>query len=551
MDSCARELMTLPPSTRIDGRYEIDRCIGIGSMSVVYAAHRISDGLRCALKILSPADSTDISSATFHTRFRIGARMAQIVDHPNVVKVLDFIDQPDLLAAVMELVEGGDLAARLQSRGAYPVPEAIRVFKQILAGMRAIHDAGITHRDIKPANILLDKSGDARISDFGIARSGDTPRLTAQGGIVGTIQYLSPEQLQGEQASQLSDIYALGIVAYEMVTGVVPGADHSLFKLVDQRVSAEVIPVQIVKPQCPPAFSNIIGKALQRNPADRFQSVAEMLSAMESVGQTAGSTDDAPSISSQIPPVLQSIKKSRAWEIFQGAGFQLVIAISLITFFAAALRLPSSSNGLPSASSSSSPSALSANTALSEAARQDSGARASLKLSEAPTMTEPQSPASEDLAALSAKQTLLYRMADFVRWPKATNSSPGMPLRLCILGKDPFGLSLDRILSKSKTRSGQGFWLQRYVPSTASEQLKGCQILYVGDMTTAQVSSILTPLRALPVLTVSEGTGQGIVDFVTHDGRASFVVNQALAKQSGLELSSILLDVGANAGDGK
>ena len=536
MESSAREFITMPPRTIVDDRYEIEGCIGIGSMSVVYSARRLLDGERCALKVLTPVNTQEISSATFHTRFRIGARMAQLVVHPHVVRILDFIDRPQLLASVMEIVDGGDLAARLRTKGAYSIPEALRVLQQILSGVSAIHEAGIIHRDIKPANILLDKSGDAKISDFGIARSGDTPRLTAQGGIIGTIHYLSPEQLKGEQATQRSDIYALGIVAYEMVTGAVPGCDASVFKLVDQRVTHDAVPAHELNPLCPVALSTLIAKALQRDPAERFYSVTDMLAELEKI--TSGANENVIAAARPSPhAVRDSIKDSAAWRVFRGAGFQTAIAALLVALFVLTLRLPSRERIVAVSTQMRS-------GHIPAAQREPSASRANMTVPPMPlpgraSLQAPQS----DTANISARQTLLYRLADYVRWPKPSPENSAVPLRLCILGKDPFGLNLDKILSKTRSREGRNFWLQRFESSAHVDMLMGCQILYLGAAIGPQTDAVISSLQTLPVLTVTEATGQGIIDFVSREGRVTFAVNKPLARQAGLELSPILLDV--------
>ncbi|MBN8550177.1 MAG: DUF4154 domain-containing protein [Deltaproteobacteria bacterium] len=536
MDSCARELITLSPGAIVDSRYRIERCLGIGSMSVVYAARGVADGAPCAIKIFGGDDS--LSTPTFHTRFRIGARIAQLVIHPHVVRVLDFIDQPEILAVVMELIDGGDLASRVRHKGPYSVPEMLRVFRQIAEGVQAIHEAGIVHRDIKPANILLDRSGDAKISDFGIALNGETPRLTAPGGVVGTLQYLSPEQLQGEQATVQSDIYALGAVAYEMLTGSVPGSDDSVFKLVDLRVSSDARPVAELNPLCPKPLGDIIARALQRDPKDRYRSVKDLLDELDRL-RIEGPAKLNSFQDSRKSGILDQLFAKRSFARLKGIGAQAMIAVILSALLLLLLRPYSrpSSVELPSDMRTAAAPQVPVDSAVSQT-----------RLSSAvplPATVVGTDSLRLDPANLAARQTLLYRIADFVRWPAQTFKDKAVPLRLCIWGKDPFGVNFDRALSKARTHQGRAFWLQRFEASAGPELLASCQILYVPDMSASQAEILLAPFRKLPVLTVTESSGQGIVDFVKSQDRVTFLVDQAGARRAGLELSPILLDVAA------
>ena len=280
-------LISLQPGTVISGRYEVVKCLGQGSMGLVYACrHRELAGLMVAVKVLFPEVAQDKIAAQ---RFNNEVVASYGVSHPNVVRAYDLIRDGDLVAYTMEYVGGGDLAERLGHSGRrIPIPEAIRLLCQMCAGVQAIHDAGIVHRDLKPENILLTKEGAVKIADFGIARVGHGPRLTEHGGVVGTIDYVSPEYMLNSQVDWRSDIYALGILAYEMITGESPFRGDSVYATMTKRLKCDPAPPSSLRPECPAEMDRIILKAMHRDPEQRYQSAGDIFEELQALGREMG-----------------------------------------------------------------------------------------------------------------------------------------------------------------------------------------------------------------------------------------------------------------------
>jgi serine/threonine protein kinase len=267
----------LHPGTVIAGRYEVVKRIGTGSMGHVYVCrHRELPGHLVATKVLFPDVAADRIAST---RFRNEVLASYKLSHPNVVRAYEFINDGDLVAYTMEYVGGGDLANRLSDpSNLIPIPEVVRVLSEMCLGVQAIHDAGIVHRDLKPENILLTESGAVKIGDFGIARTGQSRGLTEHGGVVGTIDYVSPEYMMDSKVDWRSDIYAIGILGYEMVTGDSPFRGESVIASMKKRLVADPAPPSSLRPECPKELDAIVLKAMTRNPEERYQAAADMFS---------------------------------------------------------------------------------------------------------------------------------------------------------------------------------------------------------------------------------------------------------------------------------
>lgn len=274
-------LISLQPGTVIAGRYEVVKCLGAGSMGLVYACrHKELAGHKVAIKVLFPEVANDKIAAA---RFRNEIFAAYGVSHPNVVRAYEYIRDGDLVAYTMEYVDGGDLAQRLNDAEPILIPDIISILAQMASGVQAIHDAGIVHRDLKPENILLTKDGQVKIADFGIARTGHGPKLTEHGGVVGTIDYVSPEYMLNSQVDWRSDIYALGILGYEMVTGESPFRGDSVYATMTKRLKTDPKPPSLMRPECPSELDAIILHAMARNPEERYQSAHEMLTEVQTL----------------------------------------------------------------------------------------------------------------------------------------------------------------------------------------------------------------------------------------------------------------------------
>lgn len=280
--------ITLQPGTVLGGKYEVVKCLGKGSMGLVYACrHRELQGQIVACKVLFPEVAQDkVSSA----RFKNEILASYGVSHPNVVRAYEYLTDRDLVAYTMEFVGGGDLAERLARAESMPIGEIVRLLAQMSAGCQAIHDAGIVHRDLKPENILLTKEGNVKIADFGIARNRHGPKLTEHGGIVGTIDYVAPEYMLKSQVDWRSDIYALGILAYEMVTGEPPFRGESVYVTMTKRLKTDPELPSKLRPECPTELDRIILKAMRRDPEDRYQASIEMFYDLQALAAKMGVT---------------------------------------------------------------------------------------------------------------------------------------------------------------------------------------------------------------------------------------------------------------------
>jgi len=274
--------LNLQPGTVVNGRYEVVKCLGAGSMGMVYACrHRELAGHLVAMKVLFTEVARDEVAAA---RFRNEIVASYGVSHPNVVRAYEYFKDGDLVAFTMEYIDGGDLADRITSQSRLEIDEIIRMLGQMCSGVHAIHQAGIIHRDLKPENILITNQGDIKITDFGIARRGTGPKLTEHGGVVGTLDYVSPEYLESGQVDERSDIYALGVLAYEMITGEPPFKGQSVIETMTMRLRTDAPSASRVRPECPPGLSNAIMKAMARDPKKRYQTAAEMLKDLSALG---------------------------------------------------------------------------------------------------------------------------------------------------------------------------------------------------------------------------------------------------------------------------
>ncbi|MEY4669250.1 MAG: serine/threonine-protein kinase PrkC [Pseudomonadota bacterium] len=282
--------INLQPGTVIGGKYEVVACLGSGSMGSVYACkNQVLQGQLVAVKVLfSEVASDKVASA----RFKNEILASYEVSHPNVVRAYEYITDRNLVAYTMEYVGGGDLASKLDSDQRMSISEIVRLLSQMSAGCQAIHDAGIVHRDLKPENILLTADGNVKIADFGIARNRHGPKLTEHGGVVGTIDYVAPEYMLKSQVDWRSDIYALGILAYEMVTGESPFKGESVYATMTKRLKTDPQPPSALRSECPHELDRIILKAMQRDPESRYQASIDMFNDLQQLVKDIG-LDDA------------------------------------------------------------------------------------------------------------------------------------------------------------------------------------------------------------------------------------------------------------------
>jgi beta-lactam-binding protein with PASTA domain/tRNA A-37 threonylcarbamoyl transferase component Bud32 len=259
-------------NTLFDGRYRIVRKLGSGGMANVYLAEDQELGRRVAIKILNDKHAND---EQFIERFRREAKHAAGLSHPNIVSIYDRGEAEGTYYIAMEYLEGRSLKELIHSRGPAPVSLAIEYARQILAALRVSHRTGVIHRDIKPHNVLVDGEGRLKVTDFGIARAGPS-QMTEAGSIVGTAQYLSPEQAQGAPVHESSDLYSVGVVLYELLTGEVPFTGESPVEIAMKHLSKVPEPPSALRPETPRDLDLIVTRALAKDPADRYQSADEM-----------------------------------------------------------------------------------------------------------------------------------------------------------------------------------------------------------------------------------------------------------------------------------
>ena len=265
--------------------YVVDRALGAGGFAVVFLVRDVKLKRQLAVKVLSP---DAITSRSALERFRREAETVAQLSHPNIVP-LHFIGQKDdLVYLTMQCVDGGSLGDRLEREGRLPIDDATRILREVAGALAHAHKRGVIHRDIKPQNILLDaETGRALVSDFGIARTAEAGPLTGTGVIIGTPAYLSPEQLTGEGSDHRADIYALGIMAYEMLAGTLPFVGTTPTDAMFKRLVNTPEPIVATRPDAPLELCRVIERCLVREPAGRFQSAAEIVAALD--GQLVGS----------------------------------------------------------------------------------------------------------------------------------------------------------------------------------------------------------------------------------------------------------------------
>jgi serine/threonine-protein kinase len=255
-----------------DGRYKVVRKLGTGGMANVYLAEDQELGRRVAIKMLDDRHAQD---EQFVERFRREAKNAAGLSHPNVVSIYDRGQAEGTYYIAMEYLEGRTLKELLVARGPTPIPVAIDYARQILAALGFAHRNGVVHRDIKPHNVAVAPDGRIKVMDFGIARAG-TSQMTETGSIIGTAQYLSPEQAKGAPVGPTSDIYSVGIVLYEMLTGAVPFTGDTPLEIAMKHLSATPEPPSEQRPEVPHELDAIVLRALAKRPEDRYQTAEDM-----------------------------------------------------------------------------------------------------------------------------------------------------------------------------------------------------------------------------------------------------------------------------------
>jgi serine/threonine-protein kinase len=268
-------IQDLTRGTIFAGRYEIIEELGKGGMGKVYRVEDKKIKEEIALKIINPEISADKQTID---RFSNELKMARMISHRNVCRMFDLGEEKGTYFITMEHVPGEDLKSMIRMSGQLSTGTAIKIAKQVCEGLSEAHRLGIIHRDLKPSNVMIDKEGNARIMDFGIARSIRAKSITGEGMMIGTPEYMSPEQVEGEEVDQRSDIYSLGVILYEMATGRVPfGGDTPLSIAVKHKTVAPLDPRRL-NHQIPEDFSRVILKSMEKSREKRYQSAQGLLS---------------------------------------------------------------------------------------------------------------------------------------------------------------------------------------------------------------------------------------------------------------------------------
>jgi tetratricopeptide (TPR) repeat protein len=269
-----RESHLLPSGFEIGQRYRVTGFLGRGGMGAVYRVWDSELERDVALKLISTELDHD---PRVLERFKREIQTSSVVTHRNVLRVYDLGETEGVKFLTMQFVDGDDLAALLRKAGPLPVERAVNIFRQVCLGLAAAHEQGVVHRDLKPQNIMIGKDDHVYLTDFGLAKSSDHAGLTASGAIFGTPDFMSPEQVKGQKVDVRSDIYALGVLFFELLTNKLPFHGHTTYEVMIQRVEHDAPHARTVNPQVPERISKIIDRCLARNPDDRYQSVHEMV----------------------------------------------------------------------------------------------------------------------------------------------------------------------------------------------------------------------------------------------------------------------------------
>jgi serine/threonine protein kinase len=302
------------------GRYRLVERIGVGGMGTVYKAHDERSGATVAVKILHPHLASDPS---YVRRFAREARVVRGIDSPNVVRVLDFGRQGELHFLVMEYLPGQTLAERIEKQGRLSIEDAVHIAASVAHGLAAAHANGIVHRDISPQNVIITPSGEVKVADFGVARDLGMTAMTATNMLLGKPQYVAPEVVAGRAPPDIrADIYALGVVLYQMLAGEAPFAGDTPYAVMQKHVNEAPPPLGTVRREVPEWLRAVVGRCLAKDPRERYQTPQAMLAAL--------GTLSAGSIGAAAPQVPQ--RRSRA--ILLGVAGLGVLAVASVFFIA-------------------------------------------------------------------------------------------------------------------------------------------------------------------------------------------------------------------------
>ena len=310
----AGELGVMPPSETAVRGYDLQEEIGAGAIGVVHRARQPQVDRDVAIKIIAPDLAND---PEFIRRFEREARLVARLEHPHVVPLYDFWREPDAAYLVMRYLRGGNLAQFIAG-GPVPLEDSSRIVDQICSALQVAHQQQIVHRDIKPANILLDDEGNAYLSDFGIAKElGSQRKLTDGGAVVGTPDYVSPEHFTDEPVSPASDMYSLGVVLFQMLTGRLPFPEASLSELMYKHLHERIPSARRLRPELSPMVDEVIWQATAKEPQARFPTVTALAAAFQGAVQSPAAADEG--IAAPISPAIEVSNPYKGLQPFQEA----------------------------------------------------------------------------------------------------------------------------------------------------------------------------------------------------------------------------------------
>jgi serine/threonine protein kinase len=314
-------------------KYKIYDEVGSGSFATVYLGRNMDTNEIVAVKVLSRQYTRE---ARYVERFRREAGLAERLQHPNIVRILDHGIEGGMHFLVMEFVEGLTLDSLIERKGRLSIEETLSYAEQTCAGLQAAYEAGVVHRDIKPANLMITPGGTVKIMDFGIARLESMAGLTQSGMFMGTPRYISPEMARGGGADIRSDLYAVGLIMYEALTGAPPFDADNPWAVLRQQIESEPPPIRQARPDVPPWLEGIIGRAIDKDPARRFQTPAEMFSALKARTPTPVTVGDTvPETPFAGATMIAPAKPARAAPkglVFGLGGLAAVIILALAAF---------------------------------------------------------------------------------------------------------------------------------------------------------------------------------------------------------------------------
>jgi tRNA A-37 threonylcarbamoyl transferase component Bud32 len=294
----------------LSDRYEVEELVGTGGMSSVYRAHDRLLDRKVALKVLHQHYTDD---PEYVERFRREARAVATLSHPNIVTVIDRGEHENRQFIVFEYIDGENLKALIQRRGPAPVATAIELALQVARGLSFAHQRGLVHRDVKPQNVLLNGDGQAKVTDFGIARSLDVQQgMTQTGTVLGTSDYIAPEQAQGQRVDEHTDVYSLGVVLYEMLTNEVPFPGENFVAVAMRHINEPPPSIRDKRPDVSPRLEAAVQRAMAKQPEDRFPTMADFCRELEAdLAEAQGKTV----VASVLPRRAQRRQGANPWPI--------------------------------------------------------------------------------------------------------------------------------------------------------------------------------------------------------------------------------------------